>query len=50
MQINFSDLQTPSFARHDAYDFVDLNDGNEKLYAELIEISKEIEKCRLRNC
>ena len=50
MQTNYLDSQMPAFNRQNAYDFIDLNDENKELYAELVKISEEIEQCRLRNC
>lgn len=50
MQTNYSNSQMPAFDRQSAYDFVDPNDKNGELYAELVKISEEIEQCRLRNC
>ena len=51
MQNNYSDSNMPAFNRSIDFDYnVAADDGNSAIYQELLQISEEIEKCRLRNC
>lgn len=43
------ELQIPSYARREAYDF-DYTKESFEIYRELNAIAEEIEQCRLRNC
>ena len=51
MQNNYSNSSVPAFNRSIDFDYdVVADDGNSAIYQELLQISEEIEKCRLRNC
>ena len=48
MPKNYSDFETPSFARREAYNFDTTKDSFE-IYKELSQVAEELEQCRARN-